>query len=97
MVMEYCIDDLAAILDEMKKPFPEPMVKFIMKQLLQALSYLHLNFIVHRDVKLSNLLLSSNGVLKLGMFNNNLNPRGHVSSSTLTKMLIRLYCVIISS
>jgi serine/threonine protein kinase len=72
MVMEFCADDLAALLDDMKRPFPEPMVKFIMKQLLQALSYLHLNFIVHRDVKLSNLLLSSNGMVKLGELHPNM-------------------------
>ena len=34
-------------------------------QLLSAVAYLHQNWVVHRDLKLSNLLLTSNGHLKL--------------------------------
>ena len=34
-------------------------------QLLSAVAYLHQNWVVHRDLKLSNLLLTSDGRLKL--------------------------------
>ena len=43
-------------------------VKCLMKQLLSAISHLHDNWILHRDLKSSNLLLSHNGVLKVGDF-----------------------------
>lgn len=34
-------------------------------QLMDVMNYLHNHWIVHRDLKLSNLLLTSDGVLKL--------------------------------
>lgn len=39
-----------------------------MQQLLRAVSHLHDNWILHRDLKASNLLLSHKGILKVGDF-----------------------------
>lgn len=40
-------------------------IKCIMKMLLEGVNYLHENYILHRDLKPDNLLLSENGILKL--------------------------------
>lgn len=39
-----------------------------MQQLLRAVAHLHDNWILHRDLKTSNLLLSHKGILKVGDF-----------------------------
>ncbi|KAL0222292.1 hypothetical protein RCL1_002146 [Eukaryota sp. TZLM3-RCL] len=43
-------------------------VKSYLKMLLEALSYLHSNFVFHRDIKPGNLLVSSTGQIKLTDF-----------------------------
>ncbi|CAG7834474.1 unnamed protein product [Allacma fusca] len=68
LVMEYCEQDLASLLDNMKTAFKEAEVKCIMLQLFHGLSHLHQNFIVHRDLKVSNLLMTDKGILKIADF-----------------------------
>lgn len=43
-------------------------IKCLMIQLLKAVHYLHNNYVLHRDLKLSNILLDKNGSLKLADF-----------------------------
>jgi len=45
--------------------FSEGEAKCLFKQLLSAVAYLHSRWILHRDLKLSNLLYSNTGHLKL--------------------------------
>jgi cyclin-dependent kinase 10 len=68
LVMEYCEQDLASLLDNLEKPFTESEVKCIIIQLLRGLEYLHSHYIIHRDIKVSNLLLTDEGCLKIADF-----------------------------
>jgi len=44
---------------------PEPIIAYILKEVLQGLSYLHKNNYMHRDIKCANILLNSNGDIAL--------------------------------
>ena len=57
-MMGYCHYDLASLLDHMARPFTEDQIKCLMLQVLHGLEYMHSKFIVHRDLKVSNLLLT---------------------------------------
>ncbi|KAG3256673.1 cyclin-dependent kinase 10 isoform X3 [Ictidomys tridecemlineatus] len=48
LVMGYCEQDLASLLENMPTPFSEAQVKCIVLQVLRGLQYLHRNFIIHR-------------------------------------------------
>ena len=42
-------------------------VKTLMLQLLRGVAHMHDNWIIHRDLKTSNLLLSHKGILKVSL------------------------------
>ena len=63
LVTEYCNGGgLSDCLEEYQKrnnkPFPENIVQYLMKQIVSALSYLHNKKILHRDIKLDNILVN---------------------------------------
>lgn len=66
--MEFCEQDLAHLLDNMQNSFSESEVKCIVLQVLKGLKYLHGNFILHRDLKVSNLLMTDTGRVKIADF-----------------------------
>ncbi|XP_057569493.1 cyclin-dependent kinase 10 isoform X6 [Hippopotamus amphibius kiboko] len=68
LVMGYCEQDLASLLENMPTPFSEAQVKCIVLQVLRGLQYLHQNFILHRDLKVSNLLMTDKGCVKTADF-----------------------------
>lgn len=71
IVMDFVEHDLKSLMETMrekKQVFLPGEVKCLMQQLLRAIAYLHDNWILHRDLKTSNLLLSHNGILKVGDF-----------------------------
>lgn len=65
LVFEYCEHDLGRLLDIMQTPFSMSEVKCLLRQLLQGVAFLHENWVMHRDIKMSNLLYTRQGVLKL--------------------------------
>jgi cell division cycle 2-like len=52
----------------MPEPFLASEVKTLLQQLASGLSYLHSHWILHRDIKTSNLLLNNRGRLKIADF-----------------------------
>lgn len=69
MVMDYVEHDLKSLMQHgMKKPFQMSEVKCLVKQMLSGIAHLHDNWIIHRDLKTSNLLLSHKGILKIADF-----------------------------
>lgn len=72
IVMEYCSGgDLFQALCKQrtkKKPISQRRVKMWIVQLCQALSYLHSQQVIHRDVKPMNVLLDSEGNAKMADF-----------------------------
>ncbi|KMT07530.1 hypothetical protein BVRB_6g151410 isoform C [Beta vulgaris subsp. vulgaris] len=65
MVMEYMEHDLKGLMETMKQPFSQSEVKCLMLQLLDGIKYLHDNWVLHRDLKTSNLLMNNQGELKI--------------------------------
>ncbi|KAG2605571.1 serine/threonine-protein kinase fray2-like isoform X1 [Panicum virgatum] len=56
----------------MKTSFPEgfdePVIATLLREVLKALVYLHSQGLIHRDVKAGNILIDTNGAVKLGDF-----------------------------
>lgn len=66
LVFEYCDSDLKKIMDNLKgEKLPKETVKLYLYEMLQGIGYIHKHKILHRDLKPQNLLINSNGVLKI--------------------------------
>ncbi len=70
LVFEYLNQDLKKYMEmyTSRNGLPLNLVKSYLFQLLKGISYCHTNCILHRDLKPQNLLLSSNGLIKLADF-----------------------------
>lgn len=64
IIMEYCEYDLKSILNS-KIKFSLYQIKYIMKQIIRGIKTLHENWIIHRDIKTSNILLNTKGIIKI--------------------------------
>jgi serine/threonine protein kinase len=68
IVMELCPGgDLLNYVRKRRK-LNEKYAKFVFKQIMEGLSYLHANGVVHRDIKLDNILLDGHGNIKIADF-----------------------------
>jgi len=48
-----------------RRRLKEPIAKYVLKQILEGLHYCHLKSILHRDIKLDNILLNAEGRIKV--------------------------------
>ncbi|KAI0307974.1 Pkinase-domain-containing protein [Multifurca ochricompacta] len=68
IVMDFIEHDLKTLLTLMPSPFLQSEIKTLMLQLLSAVSHCHSNWILHRDLKTSNLLMNNRGTIKVADF-----------------------------
>uniref|UniRef100_A0A0K0E174 non-specific serine/threonine protein kinase n=1 Tax=Strongyloides stercoralis TaxID=6248 RepID=A0A0K0E174_STRER len=66
LVMEYCIGSCSDVIEVLKKPLLESEISSIASQALLGLSFLHSLPRIHRDIKAGNILLTDQGIVKLG-------------------------------
>ncbi len=71
-IIQYCaggsLADLLYNMSHNHRKLSEPIVGFILRELINALSYLHMNHIMHRDIKAANILLTTDGQIKVTDF-----------------------------
>ncbi|KAH3663476.1 hypothetical protein WICMUC_005915 [Wickerhamomyces mucosus] len=78
MVFPYMKFDLAGILMNPDVNLSEPDNKSIMLQMLRGIDYIHKQNFIHRDIKTANILIDSEGIVKiadLGLIRNHQGPR----------------------
>ncbi|GMK53442.1 hypothetical protein CspeluHIS016_0100280 [Cutaneotrichosporon spelunceum] len=68
IVMPFIEHDLKTLLADMPHAFLQSEIKTIMRQLLSAVGHCHSNWILHRDLKTSNLLMNNRGQIKVADF-----------------------------
>jgi cell division cycle 2-like protein len=68
LVMEFLEHDLKTLQENMQDPFMLSEIKTLMLQITSAMGYLHTNWILHRDLKTSNILMNNRGEIKLADF-----------------------------
>jgi len=89
LVFEYCRHDLSRLINNhykvyKKSPFTPPQAKRLFLELLAALKHMHERNLLHRDLKMSNLLYDERGQLKVCDFG--LARRALLRSNKLTKI-----------
>lgn len=67
-VSPYMSSDLVGLLENPSIKLELPHIKCFMKQLLHGIQYIHEQKFLHRDIKAANILIDSNGVLKIADF-----------------------------
>ena len=67
LVFEFMDYDLGGLLNK-NVEFTVPEIKCLAKQLFGGLHYLAVNKILHRDLKVANILLNRRGILKIADF-----------------------------
>lgn len=79
----YCGGDLLTLLSKFEDRLPEEMTRFYIAEMIIAISSVHQLNYIHRDIKPDNLVLDSNGHIRLADFGSclKLGPNGKVQSN----------------
>lgn len=87
LVMEYCDGgSLSDIMEYIKRQLNEQEISALCRGVLKGLIYIHSKNRIHRDIKAANLLLTSNGDVKLCDFGVSAQLDNSEAAKTLTKI-----------
>ena len=87
LVMEYCDGgSLSDIMEYINRPLNEQEISALCRGVLKGLVYIHSKNRIHRDIKAANLLLTSNGDVKLCDFGVSAQLDNSEAAKTLTKI-----------
>lgn len=89
--MDFIEHDLKSLLTTMPTPFLQSEVKTLMLQLLSAVNHCHKNWILHRDLKTSNLLMNNRGTIKVADFGLARRFGDPVGLGGLTQLVVTLW------
>jgi cell division cycle 2-like protein len=90
LVLPFLPHDLKALQETMPEPFLPSEVKTLMIQITSAVAYLHQNWILHRDLKTSNILLAHDGTVRLADFGM-ARPYSDPLPPNLTQLVVTLW------
>ncbi len=69
ILMDYCaLGSIKDLILTGEEPLDEEQIKFVIFSAVKALTYLHSQNIIHRDVKAANILLNERGEVKIADF-----------------------------
>ena len=91
VVMDFIEHDLKTLLTLMPSPFLQSEIKTLMLQLLSAVAHCHSNWILHRDLKTSNLLMNNRGMIKVADFGLARRYGDPVGVGGLTQLVVTLW------
>lgn len=86
-MMDFIEHDLKSLLSVMRSPFLQSEIKTLLHQLLSAVAHCHSNWVLHRDLKTSNLLMNNRGIMKVadfGLARNFGDPLGDMTQLVVT-------------
>ena len=86
-VMEYMDYELKNLIITHHYMFSMRNIKSIIYQILKGVNFIHSNWVIHRDIKSSNILINKNGIVKIGDFGLSRkysNPLGHYTPIVVT-------------
>ncbi|CAL1696052.1 unnamed protein product [Somion occarium] len=91
IVMDFIEHDLKMLLTVMPAPFLQSEIKTLLRQLLSAVAFCHERWILHRDLKTSNLLMNNRGTIKVADFGLARRYGDPVGVGGLTQLVVTLW------